>query len=406
MDPSPECDVVIAGAGPAGLACALELQGKGLKVKLVDKSRFPRQKACGGGLGTRAVRLLEELLQKNDSRFLQFTEKLPVVGVKVCTPGKQSYIFKSNYLDGQRQTLGYVIDRGIFDNYLLEACLRSGEVDFVEGRRITDYTVTDGSVKISGNGFETTSRLLVVATGPGPVSRVKGTKKSGAFAITADFSGVPHDSTDGHVIEFCFLPQIFPGYFWLFPKPGGETNAGIYVPLRYFRYAPAQLKTMFFEVIQDESLLAGRFQDAVLAGPVKGGWMPLGSPHGSYSSERVLYAGDAANLVDPLAGEGIGNALFSGQMAARHVLRSFQAGDFSAGFNRQYDRQLNSTFGPEFIRHRRILGLVSRYPGFFNHFFKKLDSRPGLRRWVSGTVSNPARAGGLSWTGFIRELIT
>lgn len=406
MDSSTECDVVIAGAGPAGLACALGLIGTGLKVKLIDKSRFPRPKACGGGLGSRAVRLLDELIPVNQPRFKAFTEKLPVVGVKVCTPGRQSYIFKSNYTDGNRQTLGYVTDRAAFDHYLLETCLNTGEIDFIEGQRITGYSMASGNVKISGKGFEMMSRMLVMATGPGPVSGTQGAKRSGAFAITADFAGVPHDTTDGNLIEFCFLPQVFPGYFWLFPKPGGETNAGVYVPLRYFRHSPALLKSMFFEVIQDESLLAGRFQDAVLTGPVKGGWMPLGSRRGCYSSERVLFAGDAARLVDPLAGEGIGNALFSGQMAARHIVRCFQSGDFSAGFNRHYDRQLNSTFGPEFAQRRRMLRLVSRYPGFFNHFFKKLDSRPGLRRWVSGTMSNPARAGGFSWAGLFRELIT
>ncbi|HMC42756.1 MAG TPA: FAD-dependent monooxygenase, partial [Acidimicrobiales bacterium] len=54
-------DVVVAGAGPAGSAAALTLARGGRDVLLLDKARFPREKCCGDGLTTAALRHLEDL---------------------------------------------------------------------------------------------------------------------------------------------------------------------------------------------------------------------------------------------------------------------------------------------------------------------------------------------------------
>ena len=56
--------VLVVGAGPAGATAARALALKGLPVKLIDRSAFPRNKPCGGGISARALRRFPYLASK------------------------------------------------------------------------------------------------------------------------------------------------------------------------------------------------------------------------------------------------------------------------------------------------------------------------------------------------------
>jgi flavin-dependent dehydrogenase len=83
MDLPDDCDVAIVGAGPAGLACALTLKGKGLTIKIFDKKAFPRSKPCGGGLGIRAIHTLQKLSPYNHNLLDNFEGKPLLMDLKL-----------------------------------------------------------------------------------------------------------------------------------------------------------------------------------------------------------------------------------------------------------------------------------------------------------------------------------
>ncbi|MEM9714301.1 MAG: FAD-dependent oxidoreductase, partial [Actinomycetota bacterium] len=83
MDTLEPVDTLVIGAGPAGTACAIRLAERGHAVTVVDRARFPRDKCCGDGLTSLALRSLEELGLRPDD----VASWTPVSDVSVRTPG-------------------------------------------------------------------------------------------------------------------------------------------------------------------------------------------------------------------------------------------------------------------------------------------------------------------------------
>ncbi len=82
-------DVVIVGAGPAGAACAIRLGRSGLKVALLDKATFPRDKTCGDALSVDVINQLAMLSDKLATDFTFLENKTPSYGVKIFSPDHQ-----------------------------------------------------------------------------------------------------------------------------------------------------------------------------------------------------------------------------------------------------------------------------------------------------------------------------
>jgi flavin-dependent dehydrogenase len=88
------------------------------------------------------------------------------------------------------------------------------------------------------------------------------------------------------------------------------------------------------------------------------------------SGERYMLAGDAANLIDPVTGEGMGHAALSGMFAAAQVKRSLNANNFSASFMQQYDEDLYAKIGRELSISKKIPRFI-KYPALFNMVVNK-----------------------------------
>ncbi|MCH8331757.1 MAG: geranylgeranyl reductase, partial [Bacteroidetes bacterium] len=97
------------------------------------------------------------------------------------------------------------------------------------------------------------------------------------------------------------------------------------------------LNNTLHSIIKELPVVAERFLEAELVGDVVGFGLPLGSKKRSISGERYMLTGDAASLIDPFSGEGIGNAMVSAVHAAEHADRCLQANNFSAEFMKKYD---------------------------------------------------------------------
>jgi flavin-dependent dehydrogenase len=95
----------------------------------------------------------------------------------------------------------------------------------------------------------------------------------------------------------------------------------------------------------------------------------LGSKIGTFSGAHFMLTGDAASLIDPVSGDGIGNAMISGKLAAEQAIRCYKQKDFSAGFMKQYDAALLSSIGAELKMHHRLQRMLSKTPLLLDAIF-------------------------------------
>jgi flavin-dependent dehydrogenase len=145
---------------------------------------------------------------------------------------------------------------------------------------------------------------------------------------------------DQNFIELHFLKELQPGYLWIFPLPNGAANVGVGMLSKSISAKKVNLKQLMLEAIATHPNIKDRFADAVIEGGIEGWGLPLGSKKRPLSGNRFLLTGDAGSLIDPFTGEGIGNAMVSGLVAARVIKKAVDADNFSAAFLQQYDSDL------------------------------------------------------------------
>ena len=297
-------DAVVAGAGPAGSIAALVLARSGARVALADKAAFPRDKACGDLVGPRGVQVLADLgLRVPDAGR---GSDLLVVGPS----GRRSRLpaFTGRTYPGH----GIIVPRRALDHALREAALEAGVERSADGR--VDAVISSDGQRLAGE-------VIIAADGAlSPVARLAGMLDPQAalwgFAIRAYVSAevplpllVLLDASPWH---------IYPGYGWLFPGEDGRANVGIGVGLGSER-GPAPLRDDLARLVALLSQRGDLSRDA-RPGPVMGGWLRMGGTGAPAAAGNVLLAGDAAGLINPLQGEGIGPAMISGRLAAEAVL--------------------------------------------------------------------------------------
>ena len=385
MEFSTDTDVLIVGAGPAGLACAIELGKKNIAVLLIDKADFPRDKSCGGGLGIRSVRLLNELLPGTDiGSWSAFEEKIPIHEVAVGTPRGYLYPFRAKPVNGVPPVLGYVAERRHLDQLLLQKATAFPSVRFLSGLKANSITEQEKGVRVEGKNFAFFSKYALDARGV----NIRDSSRR-AFALTATYKGINGNYLQKSRIEFWFLRPVYPGYLWLFPNPGGLTNTGIYLPPEYSKLPVTSLRDTFFHLIEIHPQVRERFSKAEAVTPFKGAWLPLGPSSDHEVCGRILKAGDSACLVDPLAGEGIGNALMSGKMAAEYIGNALAQEGNGKVYTEIYRNRIQTTFVPEFIRRRRVLRIISAFPFWFEILFKKIHKSQELQKMLSDAIQHP-----------------
>jgi flavin-dependent dehydrogenase len=140
-------------------------------------------------------------------------------------------------------------------------------------------------------------------------------------------------------------------------------------------------------LLSTDERFRNRFQFAKALETVKGFGLPLGSKQRQLSGDRFLLTGDAASLIDPFSGEGIGNAIRSGRVAASHIVNCFKKKNFSAAFNLEYDREIYRRMRKELQLSRRMQKLC-RYPFLFDFIVRKANHNAHVRQLLIDSLSN------------------
>ncbi|MFM9027513.1 MAG: NAD(P)/FAD-dependent oxidoreductase [Bacteroidota bacterium] len=350
-------DVIILGAGPAGATAALALQKSGLKIALVDKHSFPRDKICGDAIGGRVRRVLAELDTALAHRLDEIPTSLIATGWRLVAPsGREVTAFF--------KTPGKVCARYDFDDFLFREAIQSDHVDNFSDHRITDIEVSDSDVKIHHAGGMISGAVLIACDGANSIVARKFFNRQvlpdyHSGAVRAYFKGVK-GIQGSNLLEIHLIKGRLPGYFWIFPLPDNRCNVGFGMLTRDLSERRIDLKTTLKDIIKETPELAVRFREAKLEGKIQGFGLPLGGRKIKVSTTRILLCGDAASLIDPLNGEGIGNAVLSGKLAAEWVQKAFDQDQFSEDFLSCYDTDIHGKLLDELKFKLRLQKLFNR----------------------------------------------
>ena len=358
MSSSLEADVVVVGAGPAGSAAAAVLARGGLDVVLVDRSHFPRDKCCGDGLTGRALRRLEQL-GLDPGALASFRE---VSRMRVRSPAGRIVDLPTSTSPDLSPARGRRSFAGVARRLHLDAALAAlateagarmcegSALEGVEVRPSRHAALATGPVTCTlGDGTVLGSRFLVAADGAFSKVRAlatEGARISGRGAPRAErarrrpwpaplhafrtyVTGIGPVAAEGMWVWF--EPGLLPGYAWCFPLAGSRANVGICLP-RPPGSPGGRLAKAWRDALSATFLDSLVGPGAQLEGPVRSWPIPTGATTAGLvgPAGRVLYAGDAARVADPLSGEGVGQALETGIAAAEAILRHGAAGPEAA----------------------------------------------------------------------------
>ncbi|MBX2873492.1 MAG: geranylgeranyl reductase family protein [Saprospiraceae bacterium] len=362
-----ETDIFILGAGPGGVATALKLSYLGIPCIIADKAVFPRDKVCGDAISGKVTTLLNRLDPEILARFHASPFHVDVWGIRFLAPNESmlDIPFKSQQGRSVQNAPGYVCRRMDFDNFLVEELKQRTDVQFFEDTAVTQYNRQDDHWILSNEdgSFQVKAKLLIVADGAYSrfARQIAGLEKDNAHyaaAVRAYYSNVKDLSSEGF-IELHFIKSIIPGYFWVFPLPKGGANVGLGMRSDIVAKKKVNLKESLAEIIENHPKIAPRFKEANLEGKIIGYGLPLGSKRRVISGEGYMLVGDAGHLVDPMTGEGIGNAFYSGFIAAEQAQACLREKDFSAAFLQAYDVRVARVLGSEMKLSYRLQKFIS-----------------------------------------------
>jgi len=404
--------VIIVGAGPAGTSAALQLNKMKIPCILVDKEIFPRDKTCGDAVTAKARIILERI----DPRLADRFEKLPNLkkcwGIQMLAPNDTAVNlpFKWNYDKEKDRAPGFVIKRREFDNFLAEEVRKAELVDFREGVYIDRIEKNSGGFLLGGNGgqFQEQTKLILVANGAhSKFSRdyagIKKDNKHYAGAVRAYYKNVSGLHPDGF-IELHFIKKYLPGYFWIFPMENGLANIGMGLRTDHLSKKRLNLKKSMQEIIEGHPLISKRFKNATLMSKVKGHPLPLGSKKYSISGDNYMLLGDAAHLVDPFSGEGVGNAMYSGWVAGEQIGECIEKNDFSAKILKDYDKRIRRVMGTEMKLSYRMQQLLV-YPWLANIFANRIAKNEKFTKFLIRMYTDLELRKKLVRPGFLLKVI-
>ena len=342
-------DVVVVGAGPSGSSAAYWLASSGIKVALVEKKTFPREKTCGDGLTPRAVYQLENMgLAEELAKFHRFDGLRSIAFGRTLEMKWPKHSVLPDY--------GYVARRRDLDEMVCERAKSQGATLYM-GYEALEPTFDPSTGAVSevniknkeGETISLQTKYVVVCEGSTPrfgrhLGLVRDKSYPMGMAIRGYFKSDMHDDPwiESHLDIVDKNGDFMPGYGWIFPVGDGTINVGVGLLSTFKGYKKINT-THLMEQFCNVAPSYWGISEETSCGPATGGKLPTGGSNGPKVGPNWAIAGDSAGLVNPFNGEGIAYGYETGEMAAQAVLRAIKNDDPSE--LNTYTQDLTERFG-------------------------------------------------------------
>ncbi len=368
-------DVLVVGAGPAGTAAAIELRRGGRDVIIVDKASFPRDKCCGDGLTTDALRQLEEL-GLDPAGVPNWNG---VTDIVISSPRGREVRLPLPH-DGHYAA---VVPRFDLDQAMVELAGEAG-AELRDGVAFRSLDDTGDHLVVHTSEGPIACRYLIAADGMwSPVRKHLGLDEPGYrgewHAFRQYFSDVGPAAQ--HLVVW-FEPDLLPGYAWSFPLPGQRANVGFGIH-RSSGVKVGDMGKIWTDLLARPAVRDVLGPDAVAEDRHKAWPIPARVDGLARTAHRVFFVGDAVGATDPMTGEGIAQALLSGRAAAAAVLDAgaTRPDVAAAAYQRRIDQDLT-------VDHRfaRALAKILEHPLGARAALRAADltdwTRRNFARWM------------------------
>jgi len=337
-------DVVVVGAGTAGCLAAKTVAELGLNVCIIEKKNpeLIGEKICGDALGEHHLKFLG--LEKPTGGELE----AKIDGIKIFSPDENTV-----FTIADKDFIGYLLNRRMFGQWLLKKALDAGAVleDNMNFRSpiIEKGTVAGLTAKNmkSGEVAELRSRVVVDASGffavvrhslPEEMGIDREVENEDVEACYREIRQLKHETENTRFCEIYLNQKAAPGgYVWIFPKGGGRVNVGLGICMRGKYPNPKQQ-------LYDNTFKKPAFEGSkVLTG---GAWFdPTRRPLDNMVGNGVMLVGDAASLVNPIHGGGIGPSMISGFLAGQTIAEALANGEPTKEALWSYNKKYIQTYG-------------------------------------------------------------
>ncbi|MGL5872753.1 MAG: geranylgeranyl reductase family protein [Xenococcaceae cyanobacterium] len=328
-------DCIIIGAGPAGTTAAYHLAKKGHSVLILEKASFPRYKPCGGGVSPAIAKWFD----------FDFSPVIDNTVTKVKYTWKLDDPIEVGLQDVQPM---WMVRRDVFDNFLAEQAQKSG-AQLQDNTEVTGINLKGDRWQVTTNNGTFEASYLIAADGAnGPTTKWLGLAErpkfvSCALEVSAD---IPADKKNLAYFDF---GSVKNGFLWSFPKSNGYSISGAFVKGK--------------GKVQDLQKQLENYANYLGANPANGKYsecvMNLWTENQPMHTDRALLAGEAAGMADPLTGEGIRPAIFTGLKAADAIAAALAK---EAGALANYTQIINEQWASDLVWAGRLSGMFHQFP--------------------------------------------